>query len=189
MSEDLDGCVSLFCDAYAYVSENGYDREVSWAETLKPLADQDAETFFCEYIWCVLNAGMREQVARGIFKRFMESRDPVTIRHLSKRAAVEQGLKNYSEWFADLLTAEDKLAYLESLPWIGPVTKYHLARNVGIDCVKPDRHLVRLAESFGYDTPDDMCRAIQSEVGGRLGVIDVVLWRYCNLRGSEERGV
>jgi len=66
----------------------------------------------------------------------------------------------------------------------GPITKYHLARNLGVDCVKPDRHLARLAERFGYGTPDAMCRAIQDELGGRLGTIDAVLWRYCNLRGT-----
>jgi len=31
-----------------------------------------------------------------------------------------------------------------------------------------------------------MCRAIQAEMGGRLGAIDVVLWRYCNLTGEYE---
>lgn len=38
-----------------------------------------------------------------------------------------------------------------------------------------------LAARFGYTSPDTLCRAIQAEVGMRLGTIDFVLWRYCNL--------
>lgn len=44
--------------------------------------------------------------------------------------------------------------------------------------------MVRLAEQFNHDTPMDMCLKIQEATGERLGVIDVVLWRYCNLNGS-----
>jgi hypothetical protein len=39
----------------------------------------------------------------------------------------------------------ERLEYLGSLPWIGAITKYHAARNFGVDCVKPDIHLTRLA--------------------------------------------
>jgi hypothetical protein len=179
-----DAAVNFYLDAYGYVSDHGFFREIEWAEHLPLLEQQDAETFFEEYVWCVLNAGMKEQIARKIYERFAVARDPLTIGHLGKRAAVQQALMEYPTWFKGLLAAEDRLAYLESLPWIGPITKYHLARNIGIDCVKPDRHLVRLAARFGYSSPDAMCRAIQAEMGGRLGAIDVVLWRYCNLTGE-----
>ncbi len=185
--------VLFFCEAYCYLSDHGYVEEIRWAETLSPLEQQTPETFFAEYVWVVLNAGMKEQVARKIYDRFMTARDPAVIRHRGRRAAVEQALAHADEWFAALLEAEDKLAYLESLPWIGQITKYHLARNLGIDVVKPDRHLVRLAARFGYATPDALCRAIQVEMGAppgpavRLGTIDLVLWRYCNLLGGEGR--
>jgi len=51
----------------------------------------------------------------------------------------------------------------------------------------PPGHLVRLAARFGYASPDALCRAIQVEgmippgPELRLGTIDLVLWRYCNL--------
>ncbi len=179
--------VFFFCEAYCYLSTHGYADEIRWAETLPPLERQTPETFFVEYVWVVLNAGMKEQVARKIFQAFMTARDPAVIHHRGKRAAVEQALAHADEWFAALLATEDKLTYLEGLPWIGPVTKYHLARNLGIEVVKPDRHLVRLAARFGYATPGALCRAIQVEAGAppgpalRLGTIDLVLWRYCNL--------
>lgn len=171
----------FFHQAFIWLSQHGYADEICWAETRPPLEQQTPAVFLQEYIWVVLNAGMREQVARTIYDRFLAARDPATIGHLGKRAAVERALQEHETWFAALLAADEKLAYLESLPWIGPVTKYHLARNLGIDVVKPDRHLVRLAARFGYTSPDALCRAIQAEVGMRLGTIDLVLWRYCNL--------
>ena len=116
---------------------------------------------------------MREQVARTIYQKVFTTHDPMVIGHPGKRAAVQRAFQEYDVWFDTLLKADDKLAYLESLPWIGPTTKYHLARNIGIDCVKPDRHLKRLAQRFGYATPDDLCRDIMNEVGGRLGMIDL----------------
>ena len=185
----MDDPIRFFQGAYNYLSERGYAGEIRWAENLPILEHQTPDAFFSEYVWTVLNAGMKEQVARRIYERFMVARDPGVIGHPGKRAAVEQAMKHGAEWFATLLTARDKLAYLETLPSIGPITKYHLARNIGIDCVKPDRHLVRLAEQFGYISPDAMCRAIQPETGIpglelRLGTIDIVLWRYCNLVGQ-----
>jgi len=177
----------FFHEAFIWLSEHGYAGEIRWAETLAPLEQQTPAAFLQEYVWVVLNAGMREQVARTIYGRFLAGRDPAAIGHPGKRVAVERALREHEAWFATLLAAEDKLAYLESLPWVGPATKYHLARNLGIEVVKPDRHLVRLAARFGYASPDALCRAIQVEgmippgPELRLGTIDLVLWRYCNL--------
>ena len=74
---------------------------------------------------------------------------------------------------------------METLPWIGPITKYHLARNLGIDVAKPDRHLVRLAKRFGYNEStgvQQMCEELAERTRDRIGVVDVVLWRYANLK-------
>lgn len=177
--------VNFYLDAYRYLVDNDYLEEILWAASIEPLEQQTAELFLWEYVWVIANAGMREQVARTIYQKVFTTHDPMVIGHPGKRAAVQRAFQEYDVWFDTLLKADDKLAYLESLPWIGPTTKYHLARNIGIDCVKPDRHLKRLAQRFGYTTPDDLCRGIMNEVGGRLGMIDLVLWRYCNLVGSQ----
>jgi len=39
--------------------------------------------------------------------------------------------------------------FLQQLPFIGPVTAFHLAKNLGIEAVKPDRHLCRLSKLLG----------------------------------------
>ena len=40
---------------------------------------------------------------------------------------------------------------------MGPVMRYHLARNIGLDAVKPDRHLVRLTKHFCFKDAYTMC--------------------------------
>jgi len=145
----------------------------------------DAEAFVLEYIWVVLNAGMREQVARGIYERILAAIK--TGRPLStvfgnrlKVAAIEKMARSYREVFAGFRAADDPLEFLERLPFIGPVTKYHLARNLGLDYVKPDRHLTRIAARYGT-SPEALCRSLAGESGDRIGTVDVVLWRAANL--------
>jgi hypothetical protein len=71
--------------------------------------------------------------------------------------------------------------FLQTLDFVGPVTKYHLAKNIGLDGVKPDRHLVRLAKAARFQSPNDLCQAIANITGDKLSVIDLVLWRYLTL--------
>jgi len=166
--------------AYKYVINAGYENEITWCDLIR-FEDITIDSFFREYVWAVLNAGMREQAARSVFLKYMETMDTNAIRHDGKRKAIEHVLDNCKTYYNQLLDSDNKIDWFATLPWIGQITKYHIARNLGIDAVKPDRHLVRLAERFNYRSPLDMCEAIQSDVNERLGVIDVVLWRYCNL--------
>lgn len=170
--------------AHNRVVAAGYQSEINWCRDMTTIEQCTPKQFFEQYVWCVLNAGMKEQVAGKIYARYFEKLDPTTIGHLGKRAAIVKAVENYPEWFGKLKTTPYKIEYLQSLPWIGPITKYHLARNIGIDCVKPDRHLVRLAKYYGFDSPLAMCEEIQRFIPyERLGTIDIILWRDCNLKG------
>ena len=183
-----EGIVDYYIKAHNRVVSAGFQNEINWCRDMTTFSDCTPENFFNEYVWCVLNAGMKEQIARKIYDRFMSMGDFSTVKHLGKQAAIERGLIGYPQWFRVLqgfVKEQDQIDYLQTLPWVGPITKYHLARNIGIDCVKPDRHLVRLAERFGFDSPLEMCRAIKNHFAyERLGTIDVILWRDCNLTGS-----
>jgi len=170
-------------DLKTKVIQNGYEQEVAWAESLESCSS--AECFLDEYMWVVLNAGMKEQVARIIFGRIQEAIHigiPIleVFAHKGKAAAMSKMMLSYHKTFSDFQKAPDKISYLESLPWIGKVTKYHLAKNLGIDCIKPDRHLVRIAKEFGT-TPVDMCKKLSNETGDTLATTDVVIWRAANL--------
>ena len=181
---DID---DYFRAAYNRVIVAGYLDEIKWCRDRPPFEKCTPEIFFREYVWCVLNAGMKEQIARKIFEKFMANKDPLVVGHLGKRKAIQRAMREYPNWFAAVQRSADPIEYLKTFPWIGDITKYHLARNIGFDCVKPDRHLVRLAEHFKFNSPLEMCEAIRELIPEKLGVIDVVLWRDCNIRQQQHQ--
>ena len=77
--------------------------------------------------------------------------------------------------------AQNRLDFCRSLPWIGEITQFHLAKNLGVDCAKPDIWLVRLGIITG-EPPHVMCARLARESGDRIATVDLVLWR-CMARG------
>jgi hypothetical protein len=179
----------IYLDLKAKVIEAGYAAEVDWAEGLKPV--EDSWEFFCEYVWVVINAGMREQVARKIFDRIMDELEKggsETLDHAfgnkAKVMAIQDMLANLTDTFEKyraLETDDGRLRFLEGLHFIGSVTKYHLAKNLGMTTVcKPDRHLVRIAGESST-TPQAMCDGISQVTGDSVALVDQVIWRAANL--------
>lgn len=72
----------------------------------------------------------------------------------------------------------DPIGKLQSLPYIGPITSWHLAKNLGLDVAKPDRHLVRVSESLGFRDADHLCRELAASTGNQTKVVDLIVWRY-----------
>lgn len=76
---------------------------------------------------------------------------------------------------ADLLTR---------LPYVGKVTCHHLARNLGLlDSVKPDLHLIRLADNWGFKDCVAMCEAMRPPEMP-LGIVDLILWYAASTFGT-----
>lgn len=172
--------IEVYVRAWEICTERGFGWESELVRKMD-FSKTTAEDLLREFVWVVVNSGMKNQVAERIFKDFMADLNPAKIRHPLKRRAIEDALAKHRDWFEGLKAAPDKLAFLDSLPHIGPVTKFHLARNLGLDVAKPDRHLVRLAGLLGFPDVQAMCEAISKQVGERVGVVDVVLWRAANL--------
>ncbi len=82
---------------------------------------------------------------------------------------------------------EDPESFIRSLPYIGPVTWRHLAKNIGLSVAKPDRHLVRLASATARESVDELCDEIAGWLGEPVAVVDLVLWRWSVLHGRECR--
>ena len=76
------------------------------------------------------------------------------------------------------------IEYIQHFPFMGPATSYHFAKNIGLDVVKPDRHLVRIASKAGYICPDQFCDTISKIVGDKKAVVDVVMWRFAALESN-----
>jgi len=126
---------------------------------------------------------MKNQVAEKIFENWCKNGESA-INHEGKRKAIEFVKKYRHEIMEELRNTDNHLAVLEELSWIGKITKYHLARNIGLDYAKPDRHLIRIAEQYGFKDVQAMCKYISEYYDERIGVVDVILWRYCNMTGN-----
>jgi hypothetical protein len=140
--------------------ESGYEKEIIWAESVA--APKSALAFFFEYAWVVLNSGMKNQVAHRIWYRLYEAmlegcRVTNVFKHPGKAAAIQNVWDNREEYFNAFNQCPPAMVldWLQTLPWIGPITKFHLAKNLGLDFCKPDRHLVRIAGRYGK-TPEEL---------------------------------
>lgn len=173
-----------YLELKARLAEAGFAEEFDWAEDVG--APESAEAFVCEYVFVVCNSGMKATIARPIFERVWErlqaggSASDV-FGHAGKCAGIDEVWRDRDWWWSEFKRIEGHpqgmiLEWFQNLPWIGPITKFHLARNLGLDFCKPDRHLVRIAESGG-ETPEVMCRRIANETGDRIGAVDAVIWR------------
>lgn len=162
----------------------GYADEIEWQTNLQVV--NDPIVFRNEAIWVILNSGMKAQIARLIHTRIWQAindgRDISTVfGHVGKVAAIKKILIYYVQFFNEYQHSTDKLEYLQTIPFIGGITKYHLAKNLGHDVVKPDRHLVRIANNYGYIDCNELCRRISQDSGDKVSVVDIVLWRSANL--------
>ncbi|WP_290906324.1 hypothetical protein [Aquabacterium sp.] len=155
--------------------------DINWAESIEP--PDNAEHFAAEAIFVICNSGMKNTVAHRIFERCCEAvvhGTPVleVFGHAGKAAAIELIWRDRDQLLKGYLAAGDQLAFLEGLPWIGGITKYHLAKNFGAQVAKPDVHLQRLADREGT-TPQALCERLAGETGYRVATVDTLLWRAC----------
>ncbi len=157
------------------------EEDITWAEGLQP--PRCADDFALEAIFVICNSGMKNTVARAIFKRCVGALahgEPVieVFKHRGKAAAIETIWRDRETLLATYRASSDKLETLASLPWIGGITKFHIAKNFGADVAKPDVHLQRLADREGCAV-QAMCVRLAKEVGLRVASVDTVLWRAC----------
>ena len=72
----------------------------------------------------------------------------------------------------------DPIGELQTFSYIGRITAAYLAKNLGWDVAKPDRHLARFSEHLGFSSVRDVCNTIAAATGEAVKVVDLVLWRY-----------
>lgn len=163
--------------------KKGYEQEIWWSEDIKIC--EDSSSFCQQYIFVLCNSGMKAQIAVVIYQKILQAIvDHVDISevfgHEGKVKAIKAMIKGHKTIFQEYLKSDDKLEFCVSLPWIGDITKYHLVKNLGVDCIKPDRHLVRIAEKHGTDA-FALCEELSKITGDKLTTVDTVLWRSANL--------
>ncbi len=199
MPGDLSSALCFFNAASKYILDCGLEPELSWQRTVD-FEDFTETQLLREAAWVILCSGFRESVVRRIFDHVSlsfcdwESAELIVkSKDLCRKAALasfrnEQKLDalwriaelvhltGFFSFKAQVL--QDPITRLQSLPYIGPITSVHLAKNLGLDVAKPDRHLVRLSQQFGYSCTAELCSDIAETTGEQVKVIDLALWRY-----------
>ena len=159
----------------------------------------DLEQFLRKYLWVIYVSGFRNAVVEKHFETIKASfhdldldkiaamrsinADRLPIRHQQKADAFLRGCKEIhgKGWktFKGKLKQNGMVA-LEVLPWMGPKTKKHLAKILGIgDTEVPDTWIKQCAGACDA-TVKQLFTFLSGEYRLTPGQVDSYLWRYCS---------
>jgi hypothetical protein len=195
----------MFESAKAYC-EAKRPYEVAWANSVTPETFKNLKSrqFLSQYCWVVYASGFRVKILetkfpdlKTVFKDFdleelvkMSSIKPVLAIFNNERKA-NSFLKGSKAIAQEGFPAFKKrlqstgMDMLKELPGIGKVTKYHLAKNIGLaDEAKPDIWLVRTADACSASV-QELVAFLSDKYGISHHVVDVILWRYGADKGLE----
>ena len=175
-----------------------------------------SETFFSQYIWTVYTSGFNAKIVSNMWPKLVlvynklyhcsylendtikSSKDTIRSQALeicnNKRKV--DAIIQMSDILGEVLKTGKWLEYknnnldtpdkLEKLPFIGKITKNHLARNIGIlNVVKEDLHLVRMGNHWGFKTGLELCKKIQETYNLELGIIGLIYWYSASQFGTK----
>jgi hypothetical protein len=207
MTRQTTKALELYRDAERAVIAAGFGWETEWQRSreISTLTETD---LLRETAWVVLCSGFRETVVRDIFDYVSlcfcdwEAASEISARRQACIDTASSRFRNQRKLtalvdVADLIGREgfgstwrrlksDPIRELQTFPFIGPVTSWHLAKNLGFNVAKNDRHLAKLAVSNGYRDAHDLCDVIASKTGELASVVDVILWRFATLQSKRQ---
>ena len=194
--------VSKYQFAKQIVCDEGFIDEIKWQENVC-FNNLDESIFLKELAWVILSTGMKEQIIRKNFQKisicFFNWKSVKKIvankkkcyhtaikifRNHRKITAIIQSCNMINDIGFNKLKRrilKNPIDTLKIFPFIGSVTVFHLAKNIGVCVAKPDRHLVRIAEKEGYDDVQYFCKLVADLSGDSIPVVDIVFWRFANL--------
>lgn len=196
----------FYAQAKKEVISRGFASEIDWQDLQHP--ENISESYFLqEAAWVIYCSGFREATVRRYFsfislcfcdwcsaKEIAENKKKCTSTAMyifnNKRkhdavASIAERISNcgFCRYKKQLLS--QPIHTLQQLPFIGKVTSYHLAKNLGFNLAKPDRHLVRLKDMLRFPSVDALCQHISAISGDSVRVVDIVLWRYMEQNGLQ----
>lgn len=191
--------LELFQTAKNTVIKSGYGWEIEWQRELKFDSFSEPD-FIRETAWVILCSGFKESTVRKYFDYISlcfcdwESAEEILENHQSCVLTASSVFKNKKkldaiikvtesireEGFLEFkkVIQESPIQKLQELPFIGPITSWHLAKNLGLNVAKKDRHLARMAFNWGYLDAHEFCSDISELTGEPDSVVDVILWRF-----------
>ncbi len=182
------------------VNEGGYGKQVESLKELmetKPYKTISVEEFFREYTWVVFTCGFKAAYVQKYWNNikrmccgfdisktkelsFEELLEVSPIKNKKKLKAIKQSCEIINDCFVEKIhkikDKDEAKDLFKTLPFIGEITVYHIMRNIGIDCFKPDRHIVHITRDLNI-SETDLFQIICSKYKEYIGVIDYILWR------------
>ena len=205
MTQQLEQLVDRYVEAKEVIIGEGFESELDWQQELDFSHSQESD-FLREAAWVILSSGMREATIRMKFPEittaflgFNNAADIVErastcridamklFRHPGKiDAIISMAYRVVIDGFDSIKNSINRygVKFLQSFDFIGPATSYHLAKNLGLNVSKPDRHLCRVAEISGFDSVADLCDKISKITGDSVSVVDLVIWRFATIRSD-----
>jgi len=176
-----------------------FNHEIIWQGAVRT-SDITESDFLREAAWVIFCSGFRERTLRRHFSYLSlsfcdwESAKVISENAAACRTAALAAFNNQRKVNAVIEIArrivrvgfptlkDDFLSkpieVLQTLPYIGPITVFHLAKNLGLPVAKPDRHLQRLAVALSYPDAHLLCQDIATLTGDPPQVVDLIFWRY-----------
>ena len=172
---------------------------LEWAESISrdTFTRLTAKRFLAEYCWVIYASGFRVATLEAKFPalkaalREFDLAALVRMRSLASvlsvfnndrkakcflagsKAIAEEGFPNFKR-----RVQAEGIGVLEALPGIGPITKFHLAKNIGlVDAAKPDIWLMRAANACSASV-DELVAFLSRHNRISRHMVDVALWQY-----------
>jgi hypothetical protein len=191
-----------YIDAKESVIAAGFGAEIDWQEEVLRREVTEVDVLR-ETAWVILSSGLayRAVAARfpgvsracfdwesatliAVFRAECRAEAIVEFNHPKKIDAILDAAERIASVGAKSAISQFRqrpLDYVADFGFVGPTTKYHLAKNLGVNTVKPDRHLTRIAKSAGFESPKALCDELAALSADPVSVVDVVLWRFATL--------
>lgn len=198
--KDPNGASLFFKETLSKIHEKDFS---DWLEELRnpPQSSLTKQDFMKAYASAVFASGMSYEWAEKSMRALDAATgewDPVhidrnrsafvksalrVVNHKGKIHAIADTAKRIASLDdtlseIDLENPKKLLDWLDSLPWIGDANARYIAILLGLrELAKPDRHLLRVANRFGYhDDVETHCRDIASMTGEYPATVDFVFW-------------
>lgn len=187
----------LWKRAYAHLSSE-YADVLDWARDIgsQTFVDIKGKQFLENYCFVIYASGFKYDIIKAKFPAITNAFVGFKLKKIAKLEDAEQAIavfanRRKAECFlsgAQAIAAEGWPAFkkrlaargpemLCELPGIGPITKDHLAKNIGLaDVHKSDIWLARAAIECGCDDPEELVDYLHVSTGESRHVIDIALW-------------
>ena len=194
---DKDASLSLWAEALSHIEAQQPD-VLEWARSVgdQTFTNLRSKQFLKMYCFVVYASGFKFATVKAKFDDLAASYQRFDIERLCNMRSLKPALKIFGNErkARNFLDGAKKIGdegftqfkrrlraggpdILMELPGIGPITKDHLAKNIGLaDVAKGDIWLVRAAELCGSNDVSEFVDFLHAETGETRHVLDVAIW-------------